>query len=606
MTSEAEDGPFFLEKVSVLGDSDDEYQYEEVPVDDLSVGSTDHLDGFDKTILSIEESKQDEKAAICVEGPPVASLIHRPEVIDDFVRNFLLRMGMKRTLQSFQTEWYEMQQKGLLGNEDIGVVPDAYCRNQTLGDEVKRLKSELQKYMTAANKAKDTHVKLQKERDFHRINHKRAVQEKNRLITDIKRLKKHYNSYEPTLRELKHKYELAMKEKMLTKLERDRAVGQVTGLQATLRNLETGKEVMLPPVSGYRAQRSANRDGPTQSSLREARGSVENKREQPKTSNTQDSEFPTDSRVNPYLTHVKGPPTHLTRTGGFRQTGSIRGHDLAISSVSLHPRKQIAVTTSDDHQWKMWAVPSGDIIMTGEGHTDWISDSDFHPSGAQLATSSGDACVKVWDFSKASCVLTLPDHTHAVWGVSWHSCGDFLASCSMDNTSKIWDVHSERCRSTLRGHADSVNSIQFLHFANTLLTASADKTLSLWDARTGLCAQTFYGHLHSVNNAVFNLKGDTIGSCDSYGTVKFWDVRHVAPMITVDVGPHPANRVAFDPSGHLLAVASNDGTIKMVEVGTSDVTMLAGHDDAVQAVTFDIGGQFMLSGGSDGSMRVWS
>ena len=81
-------------------------------------------------------------------------------------------------------------------------------------------------------------MKLRKERDFHRMHHKRIVQEKNKLITDIKRLKNHYASYEPTLRQLKQKYETAMKEKMLTKLERDRAVGQVQGLKSTLKNME--------------------------------------------------------------------------------------------------------------------------------------------------------------------------------------------------------------------------------------------------------------------------------------------------------------------------------------------------------------------------------
>ena len=35
--------------------------------------------------------------------------------------------------------------------------------------------------------AKDTYVKLRKERDFNRMHHKRVVQEKNRLIDDIKR-----------------------------------------------------------------------------------------------------------------------------------------------------------------------------------------------------------------------------------------------------------------------------------------------------------------------------------------------------------------------------------------------------------------------------------
>lgn len=57
----------------------------------------------------------------------------------------------------------------------------------------------------------------------------------------IIRLKTHYGSYEPTLQQLRQKYENAMKEKMLTKLERDRAVGQIAGLQSTLKSLEASR-----------------------------------------------------------------------------------------------------------------------------------------------------------------------------------------------------------------------------------------------------------------------------------------------------------------------------------------------------------------------------
>lgn len=39
----------------------------------------------------------------------------------------------------------------------------------------------------------------------------------------------------------------------------------------------------------------------------------------------------------------------------------------------------IAVTTSDDKSWKMWTIPDGQMIMRGDGHTDWVSSSDFHP-----------------------------------------------------------------------------------------------------------------------------------------------------------------------------------------------------------------------------------
>jgi hypothetical protein len=56
-----------------------------------------------------------------------------------------------------------------------------------------------------------------------------ALQEKNKLITDIKQLKSHYAKYEPTILELKKKYEVAMKEKMLMSIERDKADARVSG-----------------------------------------------------------------------------------------------------------------------------------------------------------------------------------------------------------------------------------------------------------------------------------------------------------------------------------------------------------------------------------------
>jgi hypothetical protein len=33
--------------------------------------------------------------------------VRRLEVVDDYIRNFLTRQGMSKTLNSFQKEWYE-------------------------------------------------------------------------------------------------------------------------------------------------------------------------------------------------------------------------------------------------------------------------------------------------------------------------------------------------------------------------------------------------------------------------------------------------------------------------------------------------------------------
>ncbi|KAK7092902.1 sperm-associated antigen 16 protein-like [Littorina saxatilis] len=616
-----ESNKYYLEKEEVIDDTRDEFDYEEVSVEEDFVPPELEED-LDSAVRTIRESAEDDTAAQQRESEVKPSLVLKPEVVDDFLRNFLVRMGMSRTLDCFQTEWYELQQRGLMHEEDIGIVPDIYSRNSDLDSEVKFLKQEVTKYMNAALKAKETYVKLRKERDYHRMHHKRVVQEKNKLIDDIKRLKRHYVQFEPTLQQLKSKYEVAMKEKMLARLERDRAVGQVTGLQSTLKSVEhlkgTGASTasirdVNSSVTGQRQGYGQSNDqglGPTQrmlvemhkqSQVAEDVGAYpENFKRHPK-----DSEFPIDTGVNPEL-GKKGLPGCLTRTGGFRLSNTFYAHSHPISGVALHPRKQILATSSDDHTWKIWSVPSGEIIFTGTGHTEWVSDCDFHPSGSTLATTSGDTTVKIWNFSQPGCTHTFTDHTLAVWSCSWHTCGDFLATASMDNTAKIWDLNSQRCRRTLRGHADSVNSVEFLPYSNTLITCSADKTLSMWDARTNYCALSFFGHMNSVNHVTFNGRGDTLVSCDSMGMVKLWDVRKNASMASIKCGPHPANKVAFDPSGVVLSIASNDSSIKMYEIASGQITPLVGHEDAVQCVVFDRSGEFMVSGGSDNTVRIWS
>lgn len=57
-------------------------------------------------------------------------------MIDDFIRNFLIKVGLTRTLDSFNTEWYELQAKGRLGEEYTTKVPDIYLRNEELDEQV--------------------------------------------------------------------------------------------------------------------------------------------------------------------------------------------------------------------------------------------------------------------------------------------------------------------------------------------------------------------------------------------------------------------------------------------------------------------------------------
>lgn len=565
-----------LEQIELSDESDDEYAYEELKEEDLA--ENDELETLDDINRLLAETRPPDLPQGQAEGD-VVKVSHRPQVIDDFIRNFLMKYNMKRSLDIFQTEWYEMQQTGKFKDSELQVVPDDYARNQLLYEEVVLMRQELEKARMVAEKAKQTWDKFRKERDFHRMHHRRVVQEKNKLIVDLKRLKRHYEQYEPTLTELRHKYEVAMKEKMLMRLERDRHSSKAESLQKQLTQVQF--DTKEEPVATKELV-TVESSGP---------------------SRPLEAPWPSEDRTNPYLNANFEPcrAHEMKRLAQFKG-----GHVGPVSCVAFHPKIPVLGTASDDHTWKMWSIPDGQLVLSGEGHKDWVSGIAFHPRGSLVATTSGDATTKIWDVEKERCRHTLTDHNQAVWNCAFHDLGDFLVTCSMDQTCKAFDLQSMKCRQTFRGHVDSVNYVAFQPCSNNVVTASGDKTVSLWDLRAGLCVQTFYGHANACNQAQFNLQGDTIASCDSDGIVKLWDVRVVSEYLQIDTGQHPANASAFDRSGKVLTIASGDASVKIFNVDEKVfLTNLEGHDDSVQDVAFGQNDKYLVTASSDSTFCLY-
>jgi hypothetical protein len=104
-----------------------------------------------------------------------------------------------------QSEWYEYAH-----DSTSDPVVDAYAQIQDLTEQVSRLNEELKAktefaeydsircrivhsylFFKPTRKASGLFEKLRKERDFHKMHHRRVVEEKNKLIRDLKRLVKH-------------------------------------------------------------------------------------------------------------------------------------------------------------------------------------------------------------------------------------------------------------------------------------------------------------------------------------------------------------------------------------------------------------------------------
>ncbi|XP_077812780.1 sperm-associated antigen 16 protein isoform X3 [Macaca mulatta] len=452
----AAEGAYYLEQVTITEASEDDYEYEEIPDDNFSIPEGE--EDLAKAIQMAQEQATDteilERKTVLPSKPAV------PEVIEDFLCNFLIKMGMTRTLDCFQSEWYELIQKGVTELRTVGNVPDVYTQIMLLENENKNLKKDLKHYKQAADKAREDLLKIQKERDFHRMHHKRIVQEKNKLINDLKGLKLHYASYEPTIRVLHEKHHTLLKEKMLTSLERDKVVGQISGLQEILKNVEIGHSYHAPEMKVGRSREKENTpEGPTQKGLREAR--EQNKCKTKMKGNTKDSEFPIDMQPNANLNVCKEnlSPAKFD----YKLKNIFRLHELPVSCVSMHPHKDILVSCGEDRLWKVLGLPKGNVLLTGFGHTDWLSDCCFHPS--------------------ERCRCTLYGHTDSVNSIEFFPFSNTLLTSSADKTLSIWDARTGICEQSLYGHMHSINDAIFDPRGHMIASCDARGVTKLWDFR---------------------------------------------------------------------------------------------------------------------------
>lgn len=575
-----EDVPYKIEKVEVP-QPDDNLVIREIKVDD--VPEEDAHESLSDTIQQVQVDEIIQRSA----ARQQPGLVERPELPEDYVRNYLLRKGMTKTLHSFQTEWYEMEFKDLHTDPAPEAVPDCYLEVARLEGEIQKLTNDLGATQSKGFNTTAASAKLKKERDYHRLAHRQIKQEKRQLQNEISQLHAHYEGLEATVARLTKKYATVSVAKTNAVMDLEKSMKDVNDMMALSQKVlhlsqeasvastpmaqDTG--AMLPPPT------APNDDRPLAS----------------------DSDMPS----SPAFVEEDADDAPPLDSSHLQLASTFRAHESGVSSLATNRAGTMLGTTADDGSFKTWDIATGDLLLDGAGHEAWVAACKFHPTANVAATASGDTTVRVWNLDEAECTATFSDHAYAVWDVDFHCSGSFLASCSMDSTIKLWDLNSQRCRKTLRGHTDSVNSVQFQSNSNLCVSASVDRSCIVWDILSGLTVLTLNGHNNSCNQATFSPNNERIASVDADGAVKVWETRTATCLATAP-GTKSANRVAYDSTGEFISVASDDCSVKVYNSSTLElVSELKAHSDAVQGVAYAGRAGPLISGGADGTVRLW-
>lgn len=206
--------------------------------------------------------------------------------------------------------------------------------------------------------------------------------------------------------------------------------------------------------------------------------------------------------------------------------------------------------------------------------------------------------------------------------------GRRMVSGAEDGTARIWDVASGRQigeQMWVGGEGGGVWAVAFSPDGAAVVTGDSGGSLRLWDAQTqrplGYLGDAPHAHGKQVTGVAYSRDGRRVVSGSWDGTARVWDAATRQPVGNpIDAEPGAPDMavlsVAISPDGQRVATGEGHGhgnrdDLGMVRVWDAQTGERVGepsthHSQSVRSVAFSPNGDWVVSGGYDGSVRVWS
>ncbi|KAI8575566.1 hypothetical protein K450DRAFT_261266 [Umbelopsis ramanniana AG] len=301
----------------------------------------------------------------------------------------------------------------------------------------------------------------------------------------------------------------------------------------------------------------------------------------------------------------------------WRAKHNLRGHLDCVRSVSFHANELLIASGSDDGTIKIWDLKNSivkdsvmqkkssheemDPIITYRGHTMGVTKVEISAEQGRLYSSSLDSTIRVWQlppadkspyspYDSALNIAPYIGHTDAIWDFKLFptAIADYLplASASADGTVKIWDTSA------------SGNLLKSSWSYNGVIDEHQDEQRNL-PVPTSL--DICHTNLRQLAVAYRNTE------------VKVFDVETGQIVLTIPADPSAdnscltqINKIVSHPTLPLLITGHENKLIKFYDINTGNsVFTMSAHLDGVTALDIDPSGITLVSGGHDGSIRLW-
>jgi WD40 repeat protein len=288
---------------------------------------------------------------------------------------------------------------------------------------------------------------------------------------------------------------------------------------------------------------------------------------------------------------------------------AVRDGALArIATLAVAPDGATAAVVSlkpgtSDFWVRLWRLTDGTPIGTLPGYDDWPAALAYTPDGSRLLVGTHDAGIAIREMPGMEQVATLPCGHVSCLAVS--PDGQRLAVGQGSGELLIWDLATLTLRTTIPAHKDAVSAVSFLPDGQTILTAGTDLWGRLWRTEDGAPVAKLK-HNRQVFTGAASPDGKLIATGCRDKCVYVWNARDGSPIRTIAAGRSSVLKLAWSAGSDVLASTSAAAPIQLWNPATGDLlATLKGHTGDIVGLAFHPTGSCLISGGSDGTLRLW-
>lgn len=278
------------------------------------------------------------------------------------------------------------------------------------------------------------------------------------------------------------------------------------------------------------------------------------------------------------------------------------GHTGGVTSIDLARDAGIAVSAGEDGAIRLWDVASGECVRTLAERVLSPVSVCLDAEGSRVLALSRDGTIRLWSVDDGECVRTLPGSVNVSASPPIRFCpdGGHAVAGGSDGVTRIRDLATGKPVSSLDGHDGDVTAVWL--GGGRVVTGSTDKSVRLWELDGGGCVRVFEGHESGVTSVSVSADGAWVASTSGFHwpAVKLWDAATGSRVRDLDQVRNP-HGVAFTSDSRFLVTGGE--SLNVWEVATG--RRAYGFDDGpATAFAMTPGGDFILSGGPDGRLRL--